>query len=56
MVEMNHHHHGETPFSTPHTPLVALSLHRWGDASVSPTLSRALHGVDPSQADQPPKI
>ena len=55
MLEM-HHHHAETPAGNPATPMAAYSPGLWSEGLISPPRLPALHGIAPSQADQPPKI
>lgn len=56
MVEMNHHHHGDTPSSTAALLFGSVEPALAGNASIMPARASILHGIGPSQADQPPKI
>ena len=56
LLELHHHHHGESPSGTPAAPTAAITLLAWGQALVSPAHTSILHGIEPSQADQPPKL
>ena len=56
LVDLNHHHHAEVPSGMVAEPHTAVAMLSWMDATPLAEQTAVLHGIDPSQADQPPKI